>query len=126
MSPDEWIARLFGDSLSGEALGAARDPVETALWDLAARVLALGLDVILENGFWSRSERERYRERARELGARSELHFTHAPGEELLRRLAVRNANLPWGTFRIDEEQLRRWCEIFEPPGDDELEPRDA
>src|SRR6266576_1103308 len=61
LTPDEWITRLFGADLSVEALDAARDPVERMLWDLAARILSLGVDVILEFGFWSRSEREEFR-----------------------------------------------------------------
>jgi predicted kinase len=96
------------------------------LWDLAARVLVLGLDVILEYGFWSRSEREEFRRRAAQLGARSELHFTHAPEDELLRRLARRNADLPLGTFRIDEKQMRKWIRLFEAPDADELLAREA
>ena len=126
LSPDDWIARLYGVDISIEALDAARDPVESALWELAARVLVLGLDVILEYGFWSRSEREEFRRRATQLGARSELHFTAAPEEELLRRLAKRNAQLPPGTFWIDEARLRSWFKLFEPPSSDELQPRET
>jgi len=125
LSPDEWIARLYGADISGDALDAARDPVEAVLWDLAARVLALGRDVILEYGFWSRSEREEFRARATQWGARSELHFTHAPEAELLSRLVKRNADLPPGMFRIDEADLRKWIALFEAPGPDELLPRE-
>src|SRR5437588_4999900 len=99
LTPDEWITRLFGAGLSLEALDAARDPIETLLWDLAARVLVLGVDVVLDFGFWSRAERDDFRSRAAQLGARSELHFLDVPEEELLARLAVRNAQLPPGTF---------------------------
>lgn len=126
LSPDEWIATLYGSNISGEALDAARDPVESALWNLAARVLVLGLDVILEFGFWSRSEREEFRRRATQLGAQSELYFTDAPHEELIRRLARRNAELPPGTFWIDEAQLRSWFCVFEPPSSEELQPRET
>ena len=121
LSPDEWITPLYGADISDEALDAARDPVEAVLWDLASRLLVLGLDVILEYGFWSRSEREEFRRRAAQLGARSELHFTHASESELLHRLARRNADLPVGTFRIDEMQLREWIRLFEVPSADEL-----
>ena len=126
LSPDEWITRLYGADISGEALDAVRDPVEAALWDLAARVLVLGLDVILEYGFWSRGEREEYRRRAVQLGARSELHFTDAPEEELLRRLAKRNAQLPPGTFWIDGARMRGWVDGFERPSSEELRPRET
>jgi predicted kinase len=126
LSPDEWIVTLYGSDISGAALDAARDPVETALWNLAARVLVLGLDVILEYGFWSRVEREEFRRRAAQLGARSELHFTDAPNEELICRLAQRNAQLPPGTFWIDEARLRSWFDVFEAPSKEELRPRET
>jgi predicted kinase len=123
LTPDEWIIRLFGNDLSLAALDAARDPVETALWDLAARVLVLGLDVILDFGFWSRSERDEFRARAKQLGARSELYFLDVPEEMLLIRLTERNSQLPPGTFWIDETRLRLWSSWFEPPTPDELRP---
>lgn len=126
LSPDEWITRLYGANISGEALDAARDPVEEVLWDLATRLLVLGVDVILEYGFWNRSERDAFRTRAAQLGARSEVHFTDAPEAELLRRLARRNRDLPEGTFWIDEARLRDWMRLFEPPSLDELQPREA
>jgi Predicted kinase len=84
----------------------------------------LGIDVILDFGFWTRAEREEFRRRAARLGAGSELHFTEATEEELLGRLARRNAQLPAGTFWIDEARLRSWIEVFEPPCGDELRPR--
>jgi predicted kinase len=121
LTPDEWIARLFGPGISGEALDAARDPTESALWDLAERVLSLGVDVILDFGFWSRRERDDFRFRAAKLGARTELHYLDVPEDILLCRLAERNSQLPPGTFRIEDEDLRRWCRSFEPPSDDEL-----
>lgn len=103
-----------------------RDPVEAALWDLTARVLVLGLDVILEYGFWTRRERDAYRGRAAAVGARSELHFLDVGEEELLARLAQRNAQLPAGSFWIDETRMRRWVEVFEPPDEEELRPREV
>jgi predicted kinase len=32
--------------------------VESLMWEVAARVLSLGVNVILDFGFWSKSERE--------------------------------------------------------------------
>lgn len=126
MCPDEWIARLYGADVSGDALDTARDPIEQALWDLAVRVLALGVDVILEYGFWTRDEREEFRRRAAELGAGSRVHYTAGSERELLERLARRNADLPAATFRIDEERLREWVKLFEEPAAEELRPRAA
>ena len=126
LAPDEWIVCLYGPDIADAALDAVRDPVEAALWELTARVLVLGLDVILEYGFWTRAEREEFRRRAAALGARSKLYFTDASEEELLHRLVRRNTDRPAGTFRIKEAQLRKWMRTFEPPDADELVAREA
>src|SRR4051794_40839646 len=70
LTPDEWIERLFGSEVDIETLDAAREPMEALLWEVAAKVLAMGGEVILDFGFWSRAEREMFRGRAAKLGAR--------------------------------------------------------
>ncbi len=118
LAPDEWMARIVGDGYDEPK----RASVEAVQWEIAARALSLGVDVILENGFWSRSERDDYRARAAALGAVTRLHFLDVPRDELLRRLALRNAAAPPDTFRINEAQLDLWSRSFEPPTPDELE----
>jgi predicted kinase len=125
LTPDEWIARLFGPAPASPVLDAARDPVEAVQWEVAARALVLGVDVILDFGFWSRSEREHFRSQAEALGAGSELHFLDATREDLAARLAARNAELPPGTFHVSEMQLHQWWSVFEPPTLDELQRRE-
>ncbi|MGP0076420.1 MAG: AAA family ATPase [Bryobacteraceae bacterium] len=117
LTPDEWMARMVGDGYDE----AKRAAVESVQWDIAARVLSLGVDVILENGFWSRSERNDFRARATALGARTQVHFLDVPRDELLRRLALRNAALPADAFHVTGEQLDLWSSQFEPPAPDEL-----
>ena len=117
LAPDEWMARIVGDGWDHER----REAVEKVQWALAQRLLALGLDVVLENGFWRRAEREAHRARAAELGASSTLIFCDAPRDELKRRLVARNAALPPDTFAVTPEQLDEMWPHFEPPGADEL-----
>jgi predicted kinase len=90
-------------------------------WEMAKRVLSLGLDVILENGFWSRDERASYRSQAEALGARVELRYLDVGRDELWARLSKRNAILPPGTFKIKEDQLDLWLSWLEPPTADEF-----
>jgi len=118
LAPDEWMARIIGDGYDE----AKRAAVEAVQWEIAARALSLGVDVILENGFWSRRERDDFRARAAALGAETRLHFLDVPRDELLRRLALRNATAPPDTFRVDAAQLDSWSRWFEPPTPDELE----
>lgn len=121
LTPDEWIRPLYGGHLSQSELDAARDPVETVQWAVAAAALAVGTSVILDFGFWARAERESFRERAAALGARSQVHGLVVPKEALWARLNRRNADLPPATFRITREQFDSWWVLFEPPDDDEL-----
>src|SRR5215831_14557769 len=124
LTPDDWIATLYGAAPDPAVLDAARDPVERLQWAIAARALELGVNVVLDFGFWSREERERFRALGAALGARTEVHALVAPLDELWTRLDRRNDALPSGAFYITHQQLEAWSLVFEPPDDDELEPR--
>jgi len=121
LCPDEWIAPLPADATDTAELDRLRTPIESVQWEVAKRVLTLGVDVILENGFWSREERVSYRSQAEARGARVELRYLDVPRDELWERLSRRNANLPPGTFAVREDQLDLWWSWFEPPTADEL-----
>jgi predicted kinase len=74
--------------------------------------------VILEWGFWARSERDEKRELGRSLGAAVELRFLDVPYDELVRRVVDRHAK---GGLSITESHMERYRGIFQPPTDDEL-----
>ncbi len=112
---------LLDDPSNIPELDRLRDPVESLQWEIAKRALVLGTNVILENGFWLREERMRFRSQAEKLGAHVELRFLNVPRDELWSRLSKRNMNLPSGTFAIAEEQLDLWAGWFEPPTPDEF-----
>jgi predicted kinase len=121
LTPDEWIAEILEDPLDLTELDRLRSPVESVQWGLAERLLGLGVDVILDWGFWSREERQEYRRRAEALGARVELYHLEVGHDELWSRVSERNAHLPPGTFRVTEEQLIQWGALFEVPTEEEL-----
>jgi predicted kinase len=121
LCPDEWIATLLADPNDAAELDRLRTPVETVQWMVAQRALVLGLDVILENGFWSRAERDSYRAQAEALGAQVQLYYLDVSRAELWARLKRRNANLPPATFPVTAEELDRWLSWFEAPTADEL-----
>lgn len=90
LTPDEWQIRLFGQDAEEPEHNARHTLIETLQWEVASRALALGINVILDYGFWAREDREDFRARAKQLGASSEVHFLDVPEHQLLRRLAQR------------------------------------
>jgi predicted kinase len=125
LTPDEWQLRLFGQDAEDPEHNVRHALIEALLWEVASRALVLGTNVILDFGFWAREEREDYRSRAKELGASSEVHFLDVSEEELLRRLARRNAQRAPMAFRIPEEMMQPWVALFQKPTLDELERRE-
>ena len=121
---DEWHVPLFGQDANEPEHDARHTLIENLLWGIASRALALGMDVILDFGFWAREEREDYRLRANRLGAASEVIFLDVPGDELLRRLAVRNSQPSRTTFQISAEMMKPWIAFFQRPTPDELQRR--
>ena len=125
LTVDEWHIRLFGQDAEEPEHDARHSLIEALLWNIASSALELGINVILDFGFWAREEREEYRLRAKQLGASSEVHYLDVPEDELLRRLAVRNSRPSQGSFVISEEAMKTWIASFQKPTPDELERRE-
>jgi hypothetical protein len=117
LCPDEWMIALGADAYDAQT----RETVEQLQWDLAQRLLALGVSVVLENGFWRREERDRYRARAAELGAVAKIHFLDVPRAELERRLVERNTAELVDSYRVSVADLDWMSAAFEAPTAGEL-----
>ena len=125
LTPDEWQIRLFGQDAEEPEHDARHSLIEAMLWNTASRALKLGMNVILDFGFWAREEREDYRSRAKHLGACSEVHYLDVSEAELLRRLEERNSQPSQESFLISEEAMKPWIAFFQKPTPDELERRE-
>jgi predicted kinase len=120
LSLDEWMIRLFGHHMPREVFDERIRSCQAIMLDLTEQLVARGVDVVLDWGFWSREHRMRTVERLRAVGADPILvHFDTAL-DIIRQRLRARNASLPEGTFEITEDMLDDFCKRFEPPGEDE------
>lgn len=126
LCPDEWILKLLPVDYPNEERDRLRGPVEAIQWDLATRLLSLGIDVIIEWGLWTKQERIALRDRARQLGAAARLYYLDVTLDELLERIEQRNADVPAGSFFVDPRELAEWHAIFEAPDADELAAYDS
>lgn len=120
LSSDDWMVPLFGHHMPRHVFDERLSVVRLLQWELAAKLLKSGVDVVLDDGFWTRAERQKYRAQAEAVGAEVQLIYFDVPVEELRHRLAERNRHLTPGTFEIDGAALDLFITKFEVPGPDE------
>ena len=119
---DDWQEELGVD----HADDGFHERLQERLYRLALELLAVGVDVILEDGLWRASERAQKLADAAACGARTELHLFDLSIEELWPRLEGRNAERPSGAVPITRPELEGWGRIFERPDLTELGRFDA
>jgi predicted kinase len=117
LTKDEWLVALGSNPWDEPT----QEKMERELWRLAQEILRLGLSVVLDFGLWARVERDEFRAVARSLGVGVELHYLHAPTEELWRRIDARNSEPPWDSYPITRTHLDEWTASFQAPDDAEL-----
>lgn len=118
LCPDEWIIALKGDQSIEDADTRIRELLQQKFLRHAIKIAQAGVDVILENGFWPRAERDEYRDAIKKAGLKVELHFLDAPLELLWERVNKRN-NGEYA-FKVDSQNLEKWHNAFEKPTDEE------
>jgi predicted kinase len=121
---DHWLLTIFGRytlDLVGYVEHARRlYACRELIWHVAAEFLRRGTDVVLDDGFFLRRDRQHHVARARELGAETTIHFLDTPVGVARARLALRNRDPRDDHFEITAEALDASVTIFEPPSADE------
>lgn len=117
LNTDEWMAALDVDFFNSEF----RDKLQSRLYEHGKTLLKHGQSIIVEDGHWSRKERDKHREDAKKLGTIVELHYFDLTFDEIWRRLKGRNAKGGYGTVPITKEQLQEYWPMFQRPDQTEL-----
>ena len=122
LSTDKWHIKLFGDDAMDSEHDKRHSIIEEIEWEIAERALSLGIDVIMDFGFWGKEERMFHKNKAKKLGVNFKIHYMDVSIEELYKRLEKRNQELPDGAFTIPKEKMDEYVPKFEIPGKEELE----
>jgi predicted kinase len=117
LTPDEWQILLFGDENPPDK----RDLVEGKLVQLGMRAAELGINVVLDFGFWGKDERSALRWIAAAVGADSHVVYLPIDHQEQRRRVITRFSDTPHQTFQMSDVELEQWRAQFQAPDDEEL-----
>jgi predicted kinase len=113
-SHDEWMSALFGADPPADQFAALHGRV----WDVMAtvwmRCLGLGIDVVLDLGFWTRAERDRVREQVTAAGVACRLYALDCPEDLAWERIEARNRDLA-GSLLITRNTFEVLKARFEP-----------
>ena len=124
MCPDEWIKDIWPKDIAESVGGNHRDAIEELQWKIGKKILQAGVDVIIEWGTWGKSERDKLRMEAWEIGAKIKFYYLKLPREILKKRILHRNQNLGEYEFYMPEDdldaELDRYFEIFQEPSVEE------
>ncbi len=90
------------------------------IWAAGAELLRRGADVILDDGFFLRTDRLHYIEAATALGATATTHWIDTAAAEIRHRIAERNQRLGPYNFEIATDALEAYIALFEHPTADE------
>ncbi len=120
ITKDEWLIRLIGNDPTIEGYEDYDHSIIELTRDFAFQLAGKGIDVILDEGFWAKEERDEMRRRIEEVGAQAVVYFLDTPIETVRERVARRNMNPTKDSFKISGELLDGYLKYWQPPGEDE------
>lgn len=122
------IDELMLDILGGET-GDKHDEyvmrTQKYLYKKSAEIVSAGTDVILDWGFWKKSERGFAREFYRKHDIICEFHYITVDDDEWKSRIEKRNAEVQNGrsdAYFIDDGLAAKFEELFEVPAPTEMD----
>ena len=116
---DEWVTALSDEVPPARLIQKHQDVISAMVKQYWSRCLELGVDVVLDEGFWSRRSRDEARAKIAAVGADCKLYYLNCPPERAWERVEKRNNTLD-GSFFFNRNAFEALRERFEPLGEDE------
>lgn len=124
LSVDEITLALFGND-AGEKHDYYVEKTEEYLYEKSLEIIGSGINVVLDWGFWTASERDYARNFYSSRGIENEFHYIDIDEAEWNRRLEKRNKDVlehRTDAYYIDEGLAEKFRNIFEIPDKDEID----
>jgi predicted kinase len=120
ITKDEWSIRLIGDDPAIDGYEEWDHKIIGLSRDIAFYLAEKGIDVIMDEGFWAREERDGLKRKIAAIGAKVVMYYVDTPIETIRERVVGRNDNLTKESFKISREMLDNYLMYWQPPSEDE------
>jgi predicted kinase len=125
-SIDPWMQTLFSKDMKTLDFSWMMERVErcqTQIWEVSEQILKNKGNVILDLGFTTKSQRNIFVEKSKEIGVSPEIHYLEASTEIRRQRVQKRNSDKDPSVYAFEvTDQMFEFIEPrFEIPNSDEL-----
>lgn len=120
ITKDEWMVQIFGNTPVEENFETFDNNVTKLAKDFAFQLVERGIDIILDEGFWEKYQREELKKRIEKAGAKWVLYYVSTPLDEMKKRVANRSKNPGKESFEVSDEMFDSYLKYWHPPGKDE------
>ena len=124
LSVDDITLTLLGQN-GGDTLDVFVEKLEHYFFQKSVEIVETGINVVLDWGFWTKTERDFAKQFYGSRGIEYEFHYISINDEEWYRRLEKRNKDVlekKSDAYYVDEGLAEKFKSIFEIPGKDEID----
>lgn len=120
ITKDEWSIRLIGSDPTIDGYADWDSKIIGLSRDFAFYLATKGIDVIMDEGFWAKSERDEMKAKVEAVGAKAVMYYVECPIDVARKRVVGRNQNLAKNSFEISNDMFNDYLKHWEPPKQDE------
>ena len=121
LSIDEWMIPLFGEHMGRELFEERRTLLEDLFKQQTIQLAKLGVPVVMDFGFWKKSDRDQIRRWADDNDLLVEIHYLEQDFEVCKARSLARNGQSDSRSYTMTPEMLSLFWSWFEPPNDEQV-----
>ena len=124
LSTDEITLALFGQHC-GDKHDDYVERTQNYLFNKSLELIEIGINVILDWGFWLKEERDYAREFYNSRNIDCEFHYIDISDDTWKSRLKKRNSAIlaeETNAYYIDDSIAKKFASIFEEPNEDEID----
>lgn len=117
---DEWVIAIFGHDPTFAGFEKYDKRISKLAVEVALYCLKAGNDIIIDEGFWVRSQRDEIRAKIEKAGGKVQFYYVKNNHDTMKQRLSKRNQEPPADAFVISQEMYDGYKKYFEEPAPEE------